>query len=138
MTRTQTGRPRSARIALMLTAALHLLLLGAVPARAESFSASDYLDQPGAVAEVARSERIERVGGFLADERVADQLVAYGVDPEEAQARIAGLTDAELAQLDGRIGSLEAGSGVVGIIGAVFVVLIILELTGVTNVFTNF
>lgn len=83
-----------------------------------------------------RAERVERVQAFLAGERVRDRLEALGVAPEDAAARVAALSDAELAQLDARIADLPAGGNVVALVGAVFVVLLILELLGVTNVFT--
>lgn len=135
--RQHAGRPNRAGT-LMLLAALHLAGIGAAPAHAESFATADYLDAGTVASEVDRGARLARVDAFLADARVAEQLVAMGVDPEDAKARVAGLTDAELASLDGRIGQLEAGADLVGVIGVVFVVLIILELTGVTNVFTAF
>lgn len=77
------------------------------------------------------------VSNFLARDDVAQELKKYGVDPIEVQARVAALTDEEIAQLNAQIQDLPAGAGVIWIIGAVVVVLIILELLGVTNVFTR-
>ena len=74
---------------------------------------------------------------ILAREEVRAQLVDYGVNPEEADRRIAALTDAELAQLQGQIGELPAGSSALAVLGAVFLVLLVLELVGVTNVFSK-
>ena len=74
---------------------------------------------------------------ILASEEVRAQLVDYGVNPEEADRRIAALTDAELAQLQGQIGELPAGSSALAVLGAVFLVLLVLELVGVTNVFSK-
>ncbi len=68
---------------------------------------------------------------------VQDQLVAFGVDPEDAKKRIASLSEAELKLLQQKIDTLPAGSSVLALLGAVLVVLIILELVGVTNVFTK-
>jgi len=78
----------------------------------------------------------ERVATFLARDDVQAQLVAMGVDPGDAAARVAALTPQELASLDQRIADMPAG-GVIAVIGVVFLVLLILELVGVTNVFTK-
>jgi len=83
-----------------------------------------------------RAETVARVQSALDRETVQAQLVAHGVDPVAAKARIAALSNEELRQLDGRLAELPAGAGVVEIVGVVFVVLLILELVGVTNVFT--
>lgn len=112
------------------------LILSAPIVHAASFGSADYIS--GQASTEMRTARIARVQDFLAEDRVQGQLEALGVDPLDAQSRIASLTNAELAQLDARMASLETGSGVVGIVGVVFVVLLILELVGVTNVFTSF
>jgi hypothetical protein len=85
--------------------------------------------------ESERAATVARVHAALDREAVQSQLVALGVDPADARARIAALSDAELRQLDGRLAELPAGAGVLEVIGIVFVVLLILELVGVTNIF---
>ena len=80
-----------------------------------------------------------KVAAFLAREEVQRQLSALGVDPAEAQVRVAGLSDAEVSRLAGRIDTLPAGEGALGaIVGAaliVFLVLLVTDLMGFTNVF---
>lgn len=70
-------------------------------------------------------------------EDVRKELVALGVDPDDAAARIAALTPAELTMLQGKIDSMPAGADVLAVLGIVLVVFIVLELLGVTNVFTS-
>ena len=70
-------------------------------------------------------------------EDIRNQLTALGVDPDDAAARIASLTPAELTQLQENIDELPAGANVLAILGGLLLVLIILELLGVTNVFTK-
>jgi hypothetical protein len=77
------------------------------------------------------------VDGFLARADVKQQLVAWGVAPEQAGQRVASLSESELQQLAQTIGDQPAGGDVLIIVGIVFVVLLILELVGVTNVFTS-
>ena len=77
------------------------------------------------------------IDGFLARADVQDQLVALGVDIDDARLRIAALTDQELRQLQQNINDLPAGSNALAVLGAVFLVLLVLELVGVTNVFSK-
>lgn len=70
-------------------------------------------------------------------EDVRKELVAMGVDPDDAAARIAALTPAELSMLQGHIDSMPAGADVLAVLGIVLVVFIVLEILGVTNVFTS-
>lgn len=74
---------------------------------------------------------------ILAREDVREQLITFGVDPDDADLRIASLTDLELTQLQQHISDLPAGSSALGVLGAVFLVLLVLELVGVTNVFNK-
>jgi hypothetical protein len=83
-----------------------------------------------------RAARMERVEAALAGADVQRQLVALGVDPAHAAARVAALSDAELATLDAHLADLPAGGdSLLAVIGIVFVVLLLLEITGVTDIF---
>ncbi|MDC8783763.1 PA2779 family protein [Roseateles koreensis] len=76
-----------------------------------------------------------RVDAFFARADVQRALVSQGVDPLAAQARVAALSDAELAQLDGRITQAPAGGDVLGLIFTVFVILLVTDILGFTKVF---
>jgi hypothetical protein len=86
----------------------------------------------------AQHER-RKVDAFLQRQDVRDQMVAFGVDPTEAAARVASLSDREVRQIAGQIDRLPAGQGViVALIGAaliIFLVLLITDLLGLTHVF---
>ncbi len=84
-----------------------------------------------------RRQQLERVEGFLARDDVRQQLEARGVDPADARVRVAGLSDAELAQLARHMDELPAAGNVLAVLGVVLVVLIVLDILGVTNVFTR-
>jgi hypothetical protein len=81
----------------------------------------------------------ERIVSFLERGDVRAQLESLGVNPADAKARIASLSDAEAAQLAAQIDSLPAGADAVGTlvwaIVVVFIVLLITDLLGVTKVF---
>ena len=85
----------------------------------------------------ARSERIEMIQTELAREDVQQALTQLGVDPMEAQLRVASLSDQELLMLEEELETLPAGGSFFGVVGVVFVILLILELVGVTNIFTK-
>ena len=79
-----------------------------------------------------------RVNDFLQRGDVRAELEKYGVNPVDAQNRVASMTPEELATLDQRIGELPAGGDVVAVIGIVFIVLLILEAVGVIDIFKKF
>ena len=80
-----------------------------------------------------------QVGTFLARQDVVDVLVSQGIDPAEATARIAGLSDAEVVRLADRIEQLPAGGDALGAILiasiVVFVILLITDIMGYTDLF---
>lgn len=82
----------------------------------------------------------ERVEAILAKADVRAEMVALGVDPEEAEARVASMTESELAMIAGRLDQLPAGEGLgVGtaliILFVVFGVAVILDALGMLNIF---
>lgn len=86
----------------------------------------------------AQAER-DRVLAFVQRDDVRQQMEALGVDPNEAAARVAGLSDEEIRTVAGELDRLPAGQDLLGsLVGAALVIFIILLLTdilGVTNVF---
>ena len=88
---------------------------------------------------VVASPAKERVTSFLDRSDVRAQLESMGVNPADAKARVATLTDDEAAQLAAKIDNLPAGGDAAGaLIGAlliVFIVLLITDILGVTHVF---
>ena len=68
-------------------------------------------------------------------EELRAQLQANGVNPAEVKARVAAMTDDEVAQLAGQIDRLPAGGELLGILLTVFIVLLITEILGFTKVF---
>lgn len=83
---------------------------------------------------LAHEARVSQVQAALARADVQQSMIGMGVDPAQAHLRVASLSEAELAQLQGQLDTLPAG-GILGLIGAVFVILLILELTGAIDIF---
>jgi hypothetical protein len=81
----------------------------------------------------------ERINGLLEREDLQAKLAAYGVKASDVQARVAALSDDEVAQLSSQIDNAPAGGDAAGaLIGAavlVFLVLLITDILGYTHVF---
>jgi hypothetical protein len=77
----------------------------------------------------------EEISAFLARDDVQQQLIKYGVDPAEAQARANNLTNQEAQALAERIDSSPAGGDVLGSLVFVFLVLLVTDLLGLTDIF---
>jgi hypothetical protein len=85
-----------------------------------------------------RAAKETQVRGAFAREDVRQAMQRLGVDPADADGRIASLSDAELIRLQGQLEQLPAGGdGGLVVVGVVFVVLLILELVGVINIFNR-
>ncbi|MCH7894574.1 MAG: PA2779 family protein [Proteobacteria bacterium] len=81
-----------------------------------------------------RQGQIDRINDILAKDNVRHQLIRLGVNPADAEARIASLSNSELQNLEYSLNSMNnAGAGVIEIFGIVFIVILILELLDVTN-----
>jgi hypothetical protein len=82
----------------------------------------------------------ERINMFLDRSEVQKHLVAWGVNPDEAKARVDCLSDQEIERISAQIDQLPAGSGALGtVVGAaliIFIVLLITDILGFTDVFT--
>ena len=86
-----------------------------------------------------RQDRIDNISVMLSKESVQSTMVRLGVNPDDASARVAALTDAELLTMEEQLEQLPAGgTGIVEVIGIVAIVLIVLELLNVTNFFSEF
>ncbi|WP_434928577.1 PA2779 family protein [Shewanella sp. HL-SH8] len=79
----------------------------------------------------------QQVIEMLNNVEVQDKLVALGVSIEDAEIRIASMTDQELNQLNTQMNDMPAAAGgIVGVVVTVLVVLVVLDLVGVTDVFS--
>ena len=76
---------------------------------------------------------------LLAREDIQAALVARGIDPQEARARIDSLSDAEAVLAADKFDQLPAGSGffeaLLIVAFLVFLILLITDITGYTDVF---
>ena len=86
------------------------------------------------IAAQERQGQIDRINDVLAKDNVRHQLIRFGVNPADAEARVASLSNSELLNLENSLNGLnKAGAGAIEIFGIVFIVILILELLDVTN-----
>ncbi len=90
------------------------------------------------VASQTASEARTFITSVLAREDIQQLLMARGINPIEAQARVGAMTDQEAIRMAETIENLPAGGTIGYIIGLavlVFLVLLITDLLGYTNIF---
>lgn len=112
-----------------LSLAASLLLAPVAPAQAGMVGTAQVL-----AAEQGRLNR-DRLTALLERQDLQQQLSALGVDVQDAKARVANLTDAEVAQLNQRIAELPAGGDVLGVILLIFIIFVITDALGATDIF---
>lgn len=121
-------------IVVFLVAVLGFQSLVIVPAQAALVTTGDVIQGE----ESLMSDR-DRLNALMQRDDVRAELRRQGVDPDEAAARVAALSDAEVAQISERIDQLPAGQNALGIIvGAavlIFIVLLVTDILCVTSVF---
>lgn len=129
-----SARVLRSAIAYLIAAAILTVSMPIGSAQAGMISTDRVIDL--ASAEEAR----ERVMEFLGRDDIRRQMEAMGVESGEAAARIDSLSDAEVAQIAGRIDQLPAGQDAAGaIIGgalAILFVLLITDILGWTDVYS--
>lgn len=81
--------------------------------------------------ELARADLLS----MLEREDVAKQMEAMGVNADDAKARVAAMTDAQVAELNDRLAELPAGGDALGVILIILLVFIITDIIGATDIF---
>ena len=85
------------------------------------------IDTESVLDENQRQESRRYLLQILAREDVRSTLIAQGIDPMEAESRIASLSDSEVIELANQIENLPAGQGVIGfVIGVLIIVILVL------------
>ena len=86
-------------------------------------------------AEVADMNRAKMLDGLQRDD-VQAELVRLGIDPAEAEARVAALTDAEIQRTLAQMEDGSAGADILGTLVFVFLVLLVTDLLCLTRLFS--
>jgi hypothetical protein len=77
---------------------------------------------------------LEYVRAFLENKKVTNTLAAMGYAPEEIDARLAGLSPAEISDLAGKLDGSMTPSGDGGVAIAIGVVVVVLVVLGILSV----
>jgi hypothetical protein len=78
----------------------------------------------------------DQINRLLERADVQSRLEAHGVKAVDVKARVAAMSDDEVAQIAARIDSLPAGGeGIIGALLIIFIVLLITDILGFTKVF---
>jgi hypothetical protein len=120
-------------VALVLAVVMFVISMPLGAANAALVSTEQVLAQGEGAAERAR------VLAFLDRAEVREQIVALGVDPTEAAARVRALSDVQVREIAGQLDQLPAGQSAIGaVVGAIlliFLILLVTDLLGLTDVF---
>lgn len=116
-----------------------ILCLGLVMTTAPMTAQAGMIGTEQMVSTHQRAEDLNTVSAFMTRADAVAEMEKLGVDPADAQTRVASLSDQELSQLAQNIREQPAGAGgVFVVLGVVFLVLVILEVVGVTHIFSRF
>ena len=116
-------------IAIALSAQLVLATQSVTMAQAEMLGTDQAINKYTALANRnALMDEIQR-------DDVQAEIVALGIDPAEAEARLAALSDAEIATMLTQMENDSAGADVLGILFTVFVILLVTDLLCFTRFF---
>ena len=120
-------------VAILVIIALSTFSIISTPAHAVMVSTAEILKQS------QDYDSRDRLHMFFNRSEVQKHLVAWGVNPEEAKARVDSLTDQEIEEIRARIDQLPAGGDALGtIVGAalvIFLVLLLTDILGLTDIF---
>ena len=112
-----------------LTICTALLGLHAMPLQAAMLSTEQIIEQHSGLA------KADALQTALARDDVRQRLVEMGIDPAQAEKRIAKLTDQQISELNQRLDELPAGGDALGLIVLIFLVFVITDAVGATDIF---
>ena len=125
-------KPGKATIA-AVTLAFSITLVPIAPASAGLISTDRIIEQ-----DQVEADR-ERVNAFVAREDVRKEFQKNGVNPDEAAARVAALSDSEIGQVAQKLDTLPAGqdaaTALIGAAVTIFIILLITDILCLTSVF---
>ena len=96
---------------------------------------ADIVSTQDAISTSAVTTSRAQVTTFLSRADVRKGLQDQGIDIEAAQSRVDAMSDAEVAELAGRVDQAPAGGDVLGLLFTVFIVLLVTDILGFTKVF---
>jgi hypothetical protein len=112
--------------------AASILFTGSIQSVQAAMVSSEQVAQ--ATATASGDQDRARIINALSREDVQVALVARGIDPAQAEQRVAALTDEEASTVASQLDSAPAG-GIIGAIVLIFLVLLLTDILGFTKVY---
>ncbi len=103
--------------------------------QAVTFAQADMLGTEAAINKYAAFDNRAALQEALNRDEVQAEMIAMGVDPAEAAARLDALTDVEVASILTQMENDSAGADIVGTLFTIFVILLVTDLLCFTRVF---
>lgn len=119
---------RHSKTALACVLALQITAVGTM-AQAQMISTDTAIER--AAPAMDRAQLLDEIR----KDDVRDEMVRLGISPDEAEARLAALSDAEVARLVRQAESDKAGADIIGTLFTVFVILLVTDLLCFTRFF---
>ena len=117
-------------------AAVGLAFLMAVTGFAGTKAQAEMVSTTAAISKYQAYASKDRLMSELQSEEVRSEMIAMGVDPAEAEARLAAMTDEEIAKRLAVLDEDPAGAtSIVGALLAIFLILLVTDLLCLTRVF---
>ena len=100
---------------------------------------AEMLSTEAAIAKYSAHANRDFLLGEVRKQEIRDEIIALGVDPAEAEARLAVLSDEEIAsiitQMEDDSAGADPSAGIVGILFTVFIILLVTDFLCLTKVF---
>jgi len=119
---------RTTKTAIAFALALQITAVGTM-AQAQMISTDTAIERSA-----AQMDRASLMAELQKDD-IRQEIIRLGVSPEEAEARLAALSDAEVSAMLREIDEQRAGAGVVETIGTIFIILLVTDLLCLTRLF---
>lgn len=117
------------------TPAIYSLIVSLLLVNLPAPAMADMVDTSALKAEATLQMQRDDVRDFMVRDDVRAAMLDYGVSEADVDARLDNLSASELAQIQGQIADLPAGSGVLGVVVGIILIFVLLDLLGATDVF---
>jgi hypothetical protein len=113
--------------------AVSILFTGSIQTVQAAMITTEQVAAASAFSAAGNDDR-SRIVAALSREDVQAAMVARGIDPAQAQGRVAAMTDEEASVVASQLDTAPAG-GIIGVIVLIFLVLLLTDILGFTKVY---
>lgn len=113
--------------------AVSILFTGSIQTVQAAMITTEQVAAASAFSAAGNDDR-SRIVAALSRDDVQAAMVARGIDPTQAQGRVAAMTDEEASVVASQLDTAPAG-GIIGVIVLIFLVLLLTDILGFTKVY---